>query len=274
MIPVDTIPVFVGYDARESVAWHVAVHSIITRTSEPVAFIPICNGILPTDIWWRGRGPYDSTDFSNARFAVPALMGYQGWAIFMDCDMLCAADIAELWAQRDPQYAVMVVKHHHQPTEKTKFLGAVQTTYRRKNWSSLMLLNCAHPACRELTPQYINRASGLDLHGFAWCPDEAIGELTGQWNVLATGPQTWEHPHLQSDRQPDLLHYTRGGPWHGHFDLGYRAWILELEALLAGANPRASAFSTLLTPDKFITRAIYRGEVSTDGRQEGQGRQG
>lgn len=188
------IPLHIGYDEKESIAWHVLTHSIITRTREPLAITPIGNKTLPTWLWWRGRGPKDSTDFSNARFAVPALMNYQGWALFMDSDMLMQADITELWEQRDDRYGVMVVKHNHQPAESKKFLGHEQTTYHRKNWSSLMMFNCAHPACRDLTPKYINSAPGLDLHGFAWCPDEYIGDITGLWNVLTTGKHQLEHP--------------------------------------------------------------------------------
>lgn len=188
------IRLHLGYDPAETLAWHVLAHSIIRRTTEPLAITPVGNTTLPETLWWRERGPYDSTDFSNARFAVPALQNYEGWALFMDSDMVMFDDIAELWEQRDNQYAVMVVKHTHEPREKTKFLGATQTTYRRKNWSSLMLFNCGHPACRDLTPKYINSAPGLDLHGFAWAPDETIGTITGAWNVLSVDKDTVEHP--------------------------------------------------------------------------------
>ena len=86
--------------------------------------------------------------------------------MFMDCDMLVLEDIAKLWALRDEKYAVMCVKHDHVPKEKTKFLGAQQTKYEKKNWSSVMLFNCAK--CTALTPGYVNSASGLDLHRFNW----------------------------------------------------------------------------------------------------------
>ena len=115
---------------------------------------------------------------------VPYLANYRGWAAFMDCDMLCQADISELFACADERYAVMVRKHHHQPAYTTKFLNQPQTQYHRKNWSSLILFNTAHPACQSLTPAYVNRASGLELHRFEWCPDDAIGELPEGWNVL------------------------------------------------------------------------------------------
>jgi hypothetical protein len=231
------IPIYIGWDKRESVAWHVLAQSITKHSKAPVSFCPVGNDTLPPDVWWRKRGANDSTDFSNARFAVPFLQGYRGWAVFADCDMVCLADIVELWAQRDDRYAVQVVKHRYRPKERTKFLGARQAAYARKNWSSLMLLNCGHPATQRLTPDYINTACGLDLHGFAWCEDSDIGDITGLWNVLlAPDPQ---HPEPVDRYDLKLLHYTLGGPWHG-YHVDSHPWRHALDDLLAGVNPCAS----------------------------------
>ena len=136
----------------------------------------------------------------------------------------------------------MVVKHNHQPVERTKFLGAKQTRYPFKNWSSLMLFNCAHPSCRSLTPEYINSAPGLDLHGFAWVTQDDIREVDGLWNVLVTGPSKRDlvHPELPlPGGETHLLHYTRGGPWHGVRETMSHLWDHELGSLLAEGNPKA-----------------------------------
>ena len=131
-------------------------------------------------------------------------MNYDGWAIFMDCDMLCQDDIANLWNQRDEKYSVMCVKHNHSPKNKTKFLGEIQTNYPMKNWSSLMLLNC--PKCRNLNVDYINSASGLDLHRFNWLNNEnEIGEIKGSWNSLVKDSS--------DNNNASLIHWTLGGPW-------------------------------------------------------------
>jgi len=204
------IPIYIGYDKTETVAYHVLAHSILSRSSVPVQIIPLNKDNLKQH-YWRPRGEYDSTDFSNSRWIIPHLQNYRGWAIFMDCDMLCLADIADLWAQRDTHYSVMVKKHNHVPVEERKFLDQVQTKYDRKNWSSLMLFNCA--ACTPLTKHIVNTQSpGLWFHQFSWVPDDEIGEIDGDWNLLVG--------YDQKVVDPQLVHYTSGGPWHG-YDVDY-----------------------------------------------------
>lgn len=227
------IPIFIGYDTVETVAYSVLSYSIIERSTEPVSITPVGNQVLPPDLWWRKRGPYDSTQFSNARFIIPELMRFEGWALFMDCDMLCLDDIAELWNQRDDRYAVMVRQHEHIPNASTKFLAQVQTRYSRKNWSSLMLLNCDHPDTHTLVREYVNEAPGLDLHGFTWT--DHIGKIVGPWNELV---------RLDGGKCPakhaSLVHFTDGGPWHGYLGQPYaEEWCNELDSMLTDCNPRA-----------------------------------
>lgn len=171
------IRVFIGFDERERMAFHVLSHSIWERASEPVSITPIRLDHLKD--WKRVRDPLQSTDFSFTRFLVPYLCEYEGHAIFMDCDMLCLDDIAKLWRLRDDK-PVKVVKHDYQPLRNTKFLNEPQTRYARKNWSSVILFNNAK--CENLTLGYVSTAPGLDLHQFQWC--EEIGELPENWNHL------------------------------------------------------------------------------------------
>lgn len=201
------VRIAIGFDPRETVAYHVLAHSILARASLPVALMPICLSHLG-GIFDRPRDPLQSTDFSFSRFLTPWLSGYQGWTVFMDCDMLLQDDIAKLWAMRDDRYAVQVVKHNHVPVEERKFLGATQTKYARKNWSSVMLFNNAR--CRALTPEYVNTASGLELHQFKWLSgEEEIGPLPGRWNhLVAFDP---ENPDAA------IVHYTKGGPYFAEY---------------------------------------------------------
>ena len=132
---------------------------------------------------------------------IPHLMNYQGWALFMDCDMLMFEDIAELWRMRDDSKAIQVCKHDYTPKTDKKFLGQVQTKYEKKNWSSFMLMNCKK--CTTLTPDYVNKASGLELHQFKWLEsEELIGELPLEWNWLVS-----EYEYKQDVKN---VHFTEG----------------------------------------------------------------
>jgi hypothetical protein len=218
------IRIFIGFDERETVAWHVLTHSILARASQPVSFTPLALHNLK-GIFTRPREALQSTDFSFSRFLTPYLSGYEGWSLFMDCDMLVRRDIAELWALRDDRYAVMCVKHDHQPKETVKFLDQPQTPYGKKNWSSVMLFNNAK--CKALTPEVVNSATGLQLHQFKWLgDDELIGALPATWN------------HLVGYNEPlgdaANVHYTLGGPYFEEFqgcEHG-QAWLAQRAAML------------------------------------------
>jgi hypothetical protein len=218
------IPVFIGFDPRETVAFNVLCQSIHARSTQPVCIAPLALSQLG-QVYTRERNPLQSTDFSFSRFLTPFLCDYAGWSVFMDCDMLMLDDIAKLWALRDERYAVMCVKHDHRPKEAVKFLGAVQTKYEKKNWSSVMLFNNAR--CRALTPEYVNRATGLELHQFKWLGDDSlIGELPHRWNHLVG----YDAP----SRDVSLVHYTLGGPYFNEYlDCDYASeWFAERESML------------------------------------------
>jgi len=203
-----SIPIFIGYDYRERTATNVLIDSLYQNSSSPISITPlVTDNLINMGIYNRVRDPKQSTDFSFSRFLVPYLMNYQGWAIFMDCDMLCTEDISNLWKLRDNKYSLMCVKHKHIPTKNQKFLGEVQSKYPKKNWSSMMLINCSK--CKALTPEYINKASGLELHRFLWLKDDnLIGGISSDWNFLIS-VQSID----QKDEIPKLMHWTLGGPW-------------------------------------------------------------
>jgi hypothetical protein len=213
----DRIHVFIGYDSRQAVLYNVAQYSIIRRCSRPVSITPIRLDQL-RGVFDRPRVSVQSTEFSFSRFMTPYLSNYAGWALFMDCDVLVRADLAELWALRDERYAVQCVKHDHQPTSSVKFLGQQQTRYQKKNWSSVMLMNCAR--CATLTPEYVSTASGLDLHQFKWlASDDLIGALPREWNFLAE--------YYAHDDNAKLVHFTEGGPYYEatrHVDFAEQWW--------------------------------------------------
>lgn len=194
---------FIGYDKDESVSAYVLAHSLHRHSSIPVS-VTFINRDNLAGIYKRERTSLESTDFSITRFLVPYMCGFEGWAVFSDCDMLCRDDPAKLWAWREDNFAVRVVKHTHIPTESKKFLGQTQSKYEKKNWSSVILFN--NSKCKALTPEYVNTASGLDLHQFKWLERETlIGDLPGNWNHLVD----YDPPNSKAC----LVHWTKGGPW-------------------------------------------------------------
>lgn len=219
------IRVFIGYDSREAVAFHVLSHSIHSRASRPVIIAPLMLSEL-SDIFTREAHPLQSTDFSFSRFLVPYLSNYEGWSLFCDCDMLMLDDIANLWETKDDSYAVQVVKHDHKPSEEKKFLDQPQSKYEKKNWSSVVLFNNAK--CKALTPDYVNTATGLELHQFKWLGDDSlIGELPRRWNHLV------DYDPTVPSEDVSLLHYTEGGPYFEDYkDCSYAdLWFEERDKM-------------------------------------------
>lgn len=211
-------PIYIGYDERESEAFDVCRASLLRHSSVPLHIIKLDQAALRRAGWYRREWrhvegqrvdmgdlkPF-STDFAFTRFFVPALSLYDGWAMFCDSDFLFTADIAELFSLADNRYAVMCVKHDHDPAETSKMGGLVQSRYRRKNWSSLVLWNCRHPSNGALTGYMVNEFAGQFLHAFNWLPDEEIGELPLCWNWLAGVT-----PDLGVT--PSGIHFTLGIP--------------------------------------------------------------
>lgn len=206
----NTLHIYIGYDAVESVSWHTLCQSILARSTMPVAFHPVKQSLLK-QIYTRPTDPKQSNEFSFTRFLVPFLNGYKGWALFMDTDMMLRTDISKIFDHVDPTdgKAVYVCKHDYEPCSDKKYLGATQYKYPRKNWSSVMLFNCSHHDCRNLTPDYVNTAPALDLHRFHWADDDHIGDLPLEWNWLVG-----EYPYNKDAKN---VHWTNFGPWLNDF---------------------------------------------------------
>ena len=124
----------------------------------------------------------------------------------------------------------MCTKHKQKPEEQHKFLNTVQTKYAKKNWSSCVLFN--NTKCKMLTPDYVNKATGLELHQFKWLGDDSlIGDIPLNWNYLADCD-------TQIEGKPSMIHYTLGGPYFNDYrDCEYATeWLQERDAMLACAQ--------------------------------------
>lgn len=236
--------VFVGWDSREQVASEVAAHSIRKRTHSPVNIQFLKHRELREKGLFRRKWSLDadtgnfrddndgkpfSTEFSHTRFLVPSLMNFKGWALFIDADMIFLSDIAKLFALSDDRFAAMCVKHKHDVThDAVKMDDRPQHSYYRKNWSSFVLWNCSHPANQVLTKEYVNYATGTDLHSFSWLHEALIGSLPITYNYIS-GVSPKLPP--EAGGRPSVVHYTDGGPWFENCrDVPYaQYWLDEYE---------------------------------------------
>lgn len=202
--------IYIGWDSREDIAYQVCKQSILDNTSEPVEIIPLKQHELrETGDYYRKPDKLASTEFTFTRFLVPHLNKHEGWAMFVDCDFVFDCDVKEIFDQADDQYAIMCVQHQYNPENMTKMDGKEQHIYPRKNWSSMMLFNCAHPANIFVTKDFVNDPvkDGKYLHRFSWLKDREIGKLSHEYNWLVNW---YKEPE---DGKPKVLHYTEGGPW-------------------------------------------------------------
>jgi hypothetical protein len=217
--------IWIGFDPREAASYAVTRDSVQRRLRGGVSV----HGLVLADLkaqglYWRPTERREgrlwdviseapcATEFSISRFLVPHLARQRlatltppAWALFMDGDMLANADLGELFDQADERYAVMCVKHQHDPAPGLKMDDQLQTAYARKNWSSLTLWNLHHPSNQGLSVEIINTVPGRDLHRFFWLRDEEIGELSPVWNWFASFG-------VPDDGQPKVTHFTDGTP--------------------------------------------------------------
>jgi lipopolysaccharide biosynthesis glycosyltransferase len=204
------IKVFIGYDPREAIAFHVCSNSIIRHATRPVSITPLALNNFKD---YKETHMDGSNQFIYSRFLTPTLSDFVGWALFIDGDMILREDIVKLWELRDDSKAVMVVKHDYKTKMTEKYLGSKNEDYPRKNWSSVIMWNCGHPKNRVLTPEFVEQATGAQLHRFTWLDDNDIGELPKEWNWL----------DVEYDHNPNakLVHYTLGTPcFHEFADQG------------------------------------------------------
>jgi lipopolysaccharide biosynthesis glycosyltransferase len=200
------LKVFIGYDPREAVVYHACCQSIIKHAKQPIAIIPLALNALHE---YNEVHDDASNAFIYSRFLVPYLCNFEGRAIFIDGDMICKEDIAGLFEHYKVGCAVHVAKHDYTTKHPVKYLGNSNDDYPRKNWSSVMVWNCGHPANKVLTPEFVEKQTGNYLHRFKWLDDGIVGELPLEWNWLVD-----EYEHNDNAK---LLHYTIGAPCFGEY---------------------------------------------------------
>lgn len=206
------IDLFSGFDPREEIGYHTFCSSVIHYTTVPIRLTPLDQSMLRS-VWSAGHRD-GSNAFTYLRFLIPWLQSYRGWALFCDgADMIVKADLAELWKRIDIYKAVQVVQHDYHTKHPRKYVGtemeSVNKDYPRKNWSSVMLINCSHFSWRNVSPEWVAQKPGPYLHGFEFMEDKFIGALPPEWN--------WLVDEYGENREAKLLHWTTGIPAWPHY---------------------------------------------------------
>lgn len=222
---------FFGHEERAEAGTHAFLRSVIAHASEPIAITPITR-LAALD------QPEGTNAFTFRRFLVPWMLRWEGLALFVDgADMLCRADITEIGRMANLSKAVQVVKHEYHTRHARKYRGSAMEAdnedYERKQWASVMLINCSHFGWRQITPEFVRRAKPMDLLQLRFIDDDRIGSLPIEWN--------WLVDEFGANEQAKLLHWTAGIPaFEAHADAPMaREWtdsLLAASTCTAGMN--------------------------------------
>lgn len=210
--PAAPVRVFCGGDRSQQLPFKVLAHSIARHSKREVQIRTIDNALAPIPDDPRYR-PY--TEFSFARFAIPALCAYQGKAIYLDSDMLVFADIGELW-DTDMQGAPIAIER-----------GSRDQADRGKH-AAVMLLDCGkldwkvEQIVAGLGPKYAYKA--LMQVDPLLQPGQMRELIVQGWNDL---------DHFQAGRTRNL-HFTKivTQPWVYAAHPNNQLWVDELRLML------------------------------------------
>lgn len=189
--------IYIGHDSRQPQNTLVCMKSI-KRFGHEVEVID--RGEMQSIGYEREED--GSTEFTYTRFLTPLLADYRGVALFCDSDFVWRKDPA-LVLPLIGQAPVSCVKHLiKQVRENRKFNEHRNEWYPKKWWSSMMVFNCAHKDCRNLTIESVNTKSAAYLHRMEWASE--IGRLDETFNYLV-GYYGW-------NPDPVAVHFTDGTP--------------------------------------------------------------
>lgn len=224
------IRVFIGSGEASRLERKTLVHSLRKHTSRELEIIvfngthnaleregcePVLAG-LPLDLKVRN----EATEFGLYRFLIPELCDFSGRAIWLDSDMVCLSDIAELWDA---------------PLDGCDFLAKPKAydDDLGEGWGlSVMLIDCSR--CRfdlkrifaDIDQQRFEVKDFTQMTAkFRSLHDYRIGAIPAGWNDFDF-----------ANDNTRLIHYTnlRTQPWkfpgHPFGDLWYRYFYEAIEA--------------------------------------------
>lgn len=196
----DPIRIFCGAARDARLPFEVLAHSIRRHTARPVEIRAIDNGTAPMPADPR-HAPY--TEFSFARFAIPALCGHQGRAVYMDSDMLVFRDFAELWDQPFDGAQVLIEVGSRGQRDRGKHAAVMLLDCARLDWDVARIV-------ADLGVRYdYNQLMAVDV---LLAPGGMAERIPAGWNDLdAFDPARTRNLHYTEIRTQPWV--TAGHPW-------------------------------------------------------------
>ncbi len=208
------IRVCIGTEDKTEIPCKVLQHSILSRTTTEVEFF------LSNDKSWytEKQRPFKlGTAFSLYRWSIPELMGYSGYAIYLDADQIVLSDIGELWAS-DILY----------PNKE----ASVWCTHQGLRFeTSVMFIDCTKAKDQFPSRGLIQSQLELDADRTYYKRLMWGQELSQKPQVI---PIHWNHLNFYEKQWTCLLHYTieHQQPWYKPSHTLTWLWEKELVSAL------------------------------------------
>jgi len=200
--------VFIGWDPRDQEAAELCRYTLLKNSTLPltVQFLKL-EDCVNGQLYKRKEDAEASSQYTYLRYYIPHLMAHKGLAVYCDPGCIWLSDIRELFQHTSDRAAIHLVKHNYKPTAEFKLDNKPQHQYRKKAWTSVMLLNCSHSSHKKLTAEMVNTSSAQYLHNLEWLNNNDIWSLDPAWNWI---PGLYKE---SNDGTPKVIHFTEGGPW-------------------------------------------------------------
>ena len=185
-----TIKIFVGTSANgeDGEAELTLEYTLKKHSSQPIEVTWMRQSKDPHSPFNGWKTKTWATPFSGFRWAIPELCNFQGRAIYMDVDMICLADIAEL----------INVDMAGKPALGKPYNGVIET--------SVMLMDCE--ALKKHMPSIDNMKQTDKVQvSMSWKVKPLMGKLDNRWNVF--DGEYYDVSNMW------ILHYTKmsSQPW-------------------------------------------------------------
>lgn len=247
------IRIFIGSGEASVLERKTLIHSLRAHTSRPLD-IHVFNGThdalergdeppvrLNMPLWVKYR---NYTEFSNYRWMIPELCGHRGRAIFLDSDMVCLADIGELF-DADMGGCDMLAKGEAHKGDRSWGMSNILFDCEKCRFPLEDIFrdvdagHYTNTDFQQMTPAFLTRRP------------YRLGPLDPAWNSFDV-----------HDAGTKLIHYTnlRTQPWkfpgHVHEELWFH-WF---------SDARKAGVITNQDIDKTLSRAYARQDILRPGR--------